>query len=557
MRRLKIIIAALVLTGFTWIDSSQAQNIPELPDSTNLKPRFSGYLRLEGGLFESSRKPLRMPGRRLLISGNPQLTIGQWNIKSNFQLGNYEERLRQPFNKIGISPTYKWITLHLGHHQQSFSQFTYNNHLIFGGGVELTPGKLRFAAIYGTFLRRSSGGIVLNDQFSRPSFKRKGFVGKIGFGSSDNYLDLILVSARDDASSASALSDSLRIFPEENIVIGLHSEQQFAKFFKLEISGAISAFTRDTRSSVVNNDPFFGDDLVYSVFTPRISSQYLGAGLIALAFRKKVWNARAEYSLIQPGFQTMGSYFNQSDLSKFNINAQGRLLKNKLSISGMFKTQKNNVLKTRSSENRQNFGNLQLSWFEASSWTGLLSMSYFTSKQKILVDTLSRAFGFNQNTFQISGNFTKRRSEGGEHYSAQLLYMNRYDKIANQSAYSNITFRGTFTAFISDDKIWSARPEIAIARFEISQITSTWRISPALSLLYNNREKNITGKVSGTPTFEILENVDNRFSFRTALDIGKRIKRKHRFSLRFDHNLSTGGYSYNEWRLNASYQYSL
>jgi len=551
----KAIIIALILCVFG--SELEAQNLPNLPDTNDVKPVFSGFLRVEGGLFESSRNPPRMPGRRFLITGNPQMRIGDWNIKSNLQIGNYEDRLLQPFNKFGISPNYKWITVHLGHHQQSFSPFTYNNHLLFGGGLELNPGKLRFTILYGNLLRQSTGGIILNDQQARPSFQRRGFIGKIGFGSSDNFVDLILVSGKDDASATSNLSDSLRIYPQENIVLGIHTEQRFAKFFRLELSGAISAYTRDTRSSEFESDPFFGDDFIYSVFTPRISSQYLGAGLVALEFRKKVWNARAEYSLIQPGFQSMGAYFNQSDLSKFNVNAQGRILKNRLSISGIFRTQRNNILNTRTSENRQNFGSLQLSWFEAKSWTGLLSASYFTSKQTVLVDTLSNAFGFDQNTFQISGNFTKRRPEGGEHYSGQILFLNRYDRIAEKSAYRNLTFRSTYTIILSDDKVWSMRPELALARFEIPDVSSTWRISPAASLLYNNREDNITGRFSMTPTFELLENTDNRFSFRTALDLGKRIKRKHRFSLRVNHNLSTGGFSYNEFRLNISYQYSL
>ncbi len=551
----KAFIIALILS-ITGLDLG-AQNLPNLPDTSDVKPVFSGFLRVEGGLFESSRNPPRMPGRRFLITGNPQMRIGDWNIRSNLQIGNYEDRLLQPFNKFGISPSYKWVTVHLGHHQQSFSQFTYNNHLLFGGGLELTPGKLRFALLYGNLLRQSNGGSVLNDQTALPSYQRRGFITKLGFGSSDNYVDLILVSAKDDAGSANLRTDSLRIYPEENIVIGLHTEQRFAKFFRLELSGALSAYTQDSRSSEIEYDPFFADDLVFSVFTPRISSQYLGAGLAALEFRKKVWIARAEYSLIQPGFRSMGAYFNQSDLSKFNLNAQGRIFKNKLSLSGIFRTQKNNVFNTRTSENRQNFGSLQFSWFEAKSWSALLNTSFFTSKQTVLVDTLSNAFGFEQSTFQISGNFTKRRSDGKEHYSAQLLFLNRYDRIANKSAYRNFTSRLTYTFVLSDDNYWSVRPEFALARFEIPGISSTWRISPSANLIYNNRENNITGGLAMTPTFELLENISDRFSFRTALDLGKRIKRKHRFSLRVNHNLSTGGFSYNEFRLNISYQYSL
>ena len=65
--------------------------------------------------------------------------------KEYFQgmLSNQRNRL----SRLGISPYYKWIKVHAGHRYMNFSNYTLSNHNFLGAGIELTPGKLRFAAM--------------------------------------------------------------------------------------------------------------------------------------------------------------------------------------------------------------------------------------------------------------------------------------------------------------------------------------------------------------------------------------------------------------------------
>src|SRR5208283_2880744 len=83
-----------------------------------------------------------------IFTGSP--TIDLYNtvtIPFIFTYSEQERLLRQPFNQFGISPKYKWITLHVGYQNLNYSQFTLAGHTILGAGVDLTPGIFRFGFI--------------------------------------------------------------------------------------------------------------------------------------------------------------------------------------------------------------------------------------------------------------------------------------------------------------------------------------------------------------------------------------------------------------------------
>src|SRR5690606_41685729 len=52
-------------------------------------------------------------------------------------------------SQFGISPSYKWIKLHLGYRNISFSPLVFDGQSFMGTGIELTPKNLYFGAFYG------------------------------------------------------------------------------------------------------------------------------------------------------------------------------------------------------------------------------------------------------------------------------------------------------------------------------------------------------------------------------------------------------------------------
>jgi hypothetical protein len=56
----------------------------------------------------------------------------------------------QPFNQFGLSPQLTpWLRLHGGYFSLQLSELTFGELRPLGGGIELSPGPLRLAALYG------------------------------------------------------------------------------------------------------------------------------------------------------------------------------------------------------------------------------------------------------------------------------------------------------------------------------------------------------------------------------------------------------------------------
>ena len=76
------------------------------------------------------------------ISGSLNTTIfGVVCVPINFAYTNntLSSTVTYPFNRFALTPSYKWVKLHIGYSQMTFSTYTMAGHDFLGGGVELTP----------------------------------------------------------------------------------------------------------------------------------------------------------------------------------------------------------------------------------------------------------------------------------------------------------------------------------------------------------------------------------------------------------------------------------
>ncbi|MEM8584366.1 MAG: hypothetical protein AAGF87_08865, partial [Bacteroidota bacterium] len=106
----------------------------------------------------------------------------------NYQLPSYAF--------IGISPSYKWITLHAGDRSMSFSPYILNGLSYRGGGIELSPGKWRISAMRG-ILRRASVVDAGSIQRLESPYRRIGSGLQLGYQSEKTNISLNIFSARD------------------------------------------------------------------------------------------------------------------------------------------------------------------------------------------------------------------------------------------------------------------------------------------------------------------------------------------------------------------------
>lgn len=98
--------------------------------------------------------------------------------------------MKASFTCLGIA------LMHAGYRNVTFSPYTLADHTFLGGGVELNPGLLTSGAVYGRFNRAMSSSIA--DPNIIPSFKSTGYAFKVGYGKSNNYVDLLVCAKRID-----------------------------------------------------------------------------------------------------------------------------------------------------------------------------------------------------------------------------------------------------------------------------------------------------------------------------------------------------------------------
>ncbi|MBK8343288.1 MAG: hypothetical protein IPL12_08230 [Bacteroidetes bacterium] len=170
-------------------------------------------------------------------------------------LSEQERSFRQPFNQFGASPQYKWITVHAGYRNITFSPYTLAGHSFLGGGVELNPGKFRFGAIYGRFIKavRADSVLILPGE---SAYDRYAFSVKMGVGKPTNYFDLIYLRGWDDPNAIINPEDTSSARPATNNVIGFTLYQKLWKNFLFKMNTAASVYTNDIYAAGAEaNDP--------------------------------------------------------------------------------------------------------------------------------------------------------------------------------------------------------------------------------------------------------------------------------------------------------------
>lgn len=250
------------------------------------------------------------------------------------------------FAQVGFSPTYKWLTVHAGYRNLTFSEFTLAGTLFLGGGVEVKPegSPVRVSAMYGRFAPAVpfTGVEVVNA--GAPSFERRGYGVKIGLGKDpQKSVDLILFRGRDDPNSLDSIPTNGSFTPAENLVLGTVINYQLWKNITLEAEYAFSGYTEDTRLGEGDLQSYrfmgnFGD-----LFTANTSSQFNQAVNIGLKYRQDKFDLNARYRRIDPEYKTMGSAFLNNDLENITLGGSVRLLRNKVTLSANAGIERNNL----------------------------------------------------------------------------------------------------------------------------------------------------------------------------------------------------------------------
>ena len=336
-------------------------NAQDLTHFKENKSSVHGSVAATGIFYNSQGITPRKTPFSYILNGNLVVNLKGFILPFSFTYSDRNKSFRQPFNQFGLSPRYKWITLHLGYRNINFSKYVLGGHTIFGAGVELTPGKFRFGAVYGR-LRKSTNQATnvnnpLNDTIT--SFTRKVMSMKIGVGTKKTFVDLIVMRAADDSASLDPSALETGNFPATNLVTGINSRFSFTNTLHLELEGAYSIYTTNQNSKVDFDVPGF----VTKIIPINLSSMgYMALrGLLEYRSRKGLKLGLA-YRRIDPGYKSMGTYFINNDVENLTVKAGFNAFKRKLRFSGSIGLERNNLNTARNATTKKVIGSAMVSY---------------------------------------------------------------------------------------------------------------------------------------------------------------------------------------------------
>ncbi|MBX9851389.1 MAG: hypothetical protein K2X86_06475 [Cytophagaceae bacterium] len=309
-----------------------------------------------------------------VLSGNLNFDLYGLSIPLYYTLSNQSSSFRQPFNQLGLHPTYKWVTLHAGYNSMVFTPYSLNGHIFSGAGVDLAPpGIFRFSAMYGR-LQKAVQPDTVNNSTDNPAFKRFGYGFKAGLAKDKNFIYLVLFKAKDELNSIKYVPEEQGILPEENLVLGVNAGKSLGKRILFNVEYASSAITKDLRAEKSGEEQPFIYSLTNNLFTTRYSTSYYNAVKSGLSYNAKTFTIGLNYERIDPGYRTLGAYYFNNDLENYTVNGLTRLFKDKINLAVNVGTQRNNLDNNNVSEMKRFLGSVNVGFVPTQSLN--LNMSY-------------------------------------------------------------------------------------------------------------------------------------------------------------------------------------
>lgn len=367
------------------------------------------------------------------LSGSLNIFLYGWDIPFSVNYSNQQANFYQPFNQYGLSPTYKWMTAHLGWRSMNFSSYTLAGHTFLGAGVEMNPSIWRIAAMYGR-LNKAVEYDTINEHIL-PVYERYGTGFKIGIGSTTDFVDLVVFKAQDDPSSIASPPAKLSVLPGENLVLGVNVAKRIIKRVALSGEWASSAYTRNSHADIDTLHYIGIYSCVGGLFTPRASSTYYQAFKSTITYTGNQYSINSSYEYVEPGYQTMGAYFFNNDIENVTIGANTQLFQ-KLSVGGNVGIQRNNLNNNQINEQKRLISSFNLNYSPSELWNLSGSYSNFTTNSRRAArlneiinstDTLQLEFVQITDNANFSAGYSGKQGE-----NTYALHLNMSYQIANE-----------------------------------------------------------------------------------------------------------------------------
>jgi hypothetical protein len=508
-----------------------------LPASSQLllfdkKVEVTGSFSAQSSVYTASNNQDRREPFSWRIYGNPRVKVNDFDIPMNLIIGSYEDRLRQAYNKFGMSPKYKeMLVVHLGHRNVNFSPLVLGGKTILGAGFELNVKKFRAGFMYGRFDRA-----ILPDslRYTPPMYRRSGYSAKIGIRTKSNYVDLVFLKAKDDEQSLENMVWNNPLPPAENAVIGLSVRQRIVKNFHFKLDAALSAYSRDTRAAEAGDADLLIVKIMQVMIPVRISNQYLTGIRSGLEYRRQKYNVGLEYDRVEPDFQSMGAWYIRNDIERLSAYGRFNALSHKLFVSARAGLQRNNILKDRSTRSFQNIKNLDVSYMPNKAWNFSLSYANFITRQTLELLGQDDSTLLDQNIHNASASATYRwSSEMKRHTLTGLVsFQNNNDraKEVTPQVFRGFNTQVRYRIDFSELKLYFS-PAFIFNHYKNTAAT-TARYSPSFIIGKSFYEQKMNAYLNTGFSFSISNGERQKTVFRNILNLSYKILSKQTLTLR-------------------------
>nr|WP_321450586.1 hypothetical protein [uncultured Carboxylicivirga sp.] len=279
----------------------------------------------------------------MVITGNVNTSLYGFSVPLSFSWSNRQWTYTQPFNQFSLSPSYKWVTAHMGWSSMSFSPYSLSGHSFSGGGVDLTPGdKFKFSAMCGQLLKAAPGDTIQNFD---PQYRRMGTGFKASYNTSIGEVGVHLFYGSDNTDKPVEYIDSLGILPQENMVLGTTFSLRPLNRLAVQGEVSVSSLSSDKRISKATD------------FNGAATHRY-HAAKTNVSYSTNVGSIGAGVEYVEPGYNTLGSYYMVNDFVNYTLNLATSLAKGKVTATanvGLRETNLNNQSETDQTDVVQNY----------------------------------------------------------------------------------------------------------------------------------------------------------------------------------------------------------
>jgi hypothetical protein len=519
-----------------------AQNLENL--DLNKPVKISGAVNLEGNYSELSNNNNNNNTPEYAYSINSSVNLNILNIIDipvSVYITNKENNLNIPdLSTFGVSPKYKWVTIHAGYQSLTFSDYSLNGVRILGGGMEINPDKKPLAAKF--FIGKmdlKNSGIKLNSD----TLFRNAFASQINYNKKNSNLNFVIFKAIDRKNF-----DTVNDFQKENLVLGLNYDVNIKKIVEVKIGVHRSNYIPDIHNQQKDNGKYF--------FKNKTGSYNANVYNINCSMNKNKYSLGINYNRIDPGYKSLGTYYIDDD--RQNITLKGStLLVNKITVIGTVGIENNNLHNNRLTEKLKKISSIELNSEVLKTITTSIKYSNYATNHSPTAISFNDTLNYGQTTkqFYINTNITKNNNSGNVSYNYQNV------SILNESG----------TSVMENNNFLHGCSINFIRRFH--------KNNASISLSFNNSKykhnlskPNITNSyiISANKSFkdpEIIINLSERISYQTMgndkstinnlmVGIIYSIKEKHSIGLRTSFlSLSKDELKNNEFRLTISYNY--